>query len=75
MSTTLDRVLGPATVTEVGGAPAVRRRLAEMGVRPGCHVRVLYRTTGGGRVVAVGGARVALDAELSAVIGAERVED
>jgi hypothetical protein len=35
---------------------------------------VLYRTTGGGRVVAVGGARIALDAELADAIGV-RIDD
>ncbi len=63
------------TVTEVEGSPSVRRRLAEMGLRTGSHVRVLYRTTGGGRVVSVGGARVALDADLAGAIGVERHDD
>jgi ferrous iron transport protein A len=69
---TLAEISGAVTVTEVGGSPSLRRRLAEMGLRPGSHVRVLYRTTGGGRVVSVGGARVALDAGLAEAIGVER---
>ncbi|MEZ5185677.1 MAG: FeoA family protein [Candidatus Nanopelagicales bacterium] len=71
----LDQLTGPVTVSQVGGTPAIRRRLAEMGVRPGSHIRVLYRTTGGGRVVAVGGARVALDSGLASAIQAERRDD
>jgi len=39
-----------------------------MGLRPGAHIEVLHRTTGGGRVVSVDGARVALDADLSKAI-------
>lgn len=70
----LSRISGSATVTSVQGQASIRRRLAEMGVRSGSHVRVLYRTTGGGRVVAVGGARIALDAELADAIGV-RIDD
>lgn len=40
---------------------AVARRLYELGLRPGTEVVVLHRTAGGGRVVLVDGARVALD--------------
>lgn len=68
MSETLAGTTGTATVQSVDADPAVRRRLAEMGIRPGASVRVLYRTTGGGRVVSVGGARVALDRELAAAV-------
>jgi Fe2+ transport system protein FeoA len=35
-------------------------RLAELGLRPGCRLTVLARTAGGGRVVGVGHARIAL---------------
>ncbi len=68
MSATLDQTQGPATVSSVVGDPHIRRRLAEMGLRPGAHIEVLHRTTGGGRVVSVDGARVALDADLSKAI-------
>ena len=67
---TLDEVPGTATVTQVRGTDAVRRRLAEMGVRAGSHVTVLYRTTGGGRVLSVDGSRIAVDARLAAAIEA-----
>jgi ferrous iron transport protein A len=41
--------------------PAPRRlRLAELGLRPGATVTVLRRTAGGGRILGVGDARVAL---------------
>ncbi len=68
---TLDELSGVATVTHVAGSLTVRRRLAEMGVRTGSHIRVLYRTTGGGRVLAVDGARIAVDAQLASAIQTE----
>jgi ferrous iron transport protein A len=37
------------------------RRLAELGLRAGAEVVVLHRTAGGGRVIAVDDARIALD--------------
>lgn len=37
------------------------RRLAELGLRPGARVTVTARTAGGGRIVAVDHARIALD--------------
>ncbi|WP_186382328.1 FeoA family protein [Amycolatopsis rhizosphaerae] len=37
------------------------RRLAELGLRAGTEVLVLHRTAGGGRVIAVQDARIALD--------------
>ncbi|MDQ1288167.1 MAG: ferrous iron transport protein [Actinomycetota bacterium] len=41
--------------------PAPRRlRLAELGLRPGATVTVLRRTAGGGRIVGIGDARVAI---------------
>lgn len=49
----------------------MQRRLAEMGVRAGSHIKVLYRTTGGGRVLSVDGARIAIDSGLAAAIHAE----
>lgn len=68
MSAPLAETTGSATVQSVDAEPAIRRRLAEMGIRPGATLRVMYRTTGGGRVVSVGGARVALDRELAAAV-------
>ncbi|PRQ12447.1 hypothetical protein C1Y63_01250 [Corynebacterium sp. 13CS0277] len=40
---------------------ALRRRLAELGIRPGMAVSVTQRTSGGGRVIKVGDTRYALD--------------
>ena len=50
--------------------PVPRRlRLAELGLRPGVTVTVLRRTAGGGRIVGVGDARVAVG---RAVLGSLR---
>ncbi|MEI2643925.1 MAG: FeoA family protein [Candidatus Nanopelagicales bacterium] len=65
---TLDEAPGAATVTAVQATGPAARRLAELGVRVGSHVRVLYRTTGGGRVLALDGSRVAIDARTAAGI-------
>ena len=48
------------------------RRLAELGLRPGARIGVLHRTPGGGRIVAVGASRIALD---RATLGAIPVVD
>ncbi len=48
---------GPRT----GHPAAGRRRLAQLGLRPGVELVVVMRTSGGGRVVAVSGSRIALD--------------
>ncbi len=63
---------GQATLADVSqrcwailGVPEVTathaRRLAELGLRAGARVRVLLDTVGGGRVVAIGAGRIALD--------------
>lgn len=44
-----------------GHHAAGRRRLAQLGLRPGAELVVVMRTSGGGRVVAVSGSRIALD--------------
>jgi ferrous iron transport protein A len=49
-------VLGEPRVPE-----AQRRRLAELGLRPGETVTITQRAVGGARVVAVHGSRIALD--------------
>lgn len=44
------------------------RRLAELGLRPGAHVQIMRRTSGGGRLVGIGPSRMALDgASLTAI--------
>ncbi|MEZ5114895.1 MAG: ferrous iron transport protein A [Candidatus Nanopelagicales bacterium] len=63
---TLDAV-APGTTVVLGAPdlPAGRiRRLAEFGLRAGQRVTVLHRTAGGGRLLAVGDARVAVDVGL-----------
>ncbi|WP_297742366.1 FeoA family protein [uncultured Tessaracoccus sp.] len=53
-----------AVVTNVVRTPGnhfVVRRLAELGIRPGAQITAGQRTPGGGRVVGVAGARLALD--------------
>ena len=44
-----------------GGNEAVVRRLAELGIRPGAVLTAVQKTPGGGRVVAIGDGRLALD--------------
>lgn len=62
MASTLDRVPLEAPVLIVGSTlgAAIVRRLAELGVRRGATVTCLRRTPGGGRVLDVAGARIAL---------------
>jgi ferrous iron transport protein A len=50
----------PATVAGTDVDDRLRRRLAELGVRPGEQVVPLHRTSGGGRVLGVGATRLAL---------------
>ena len=58
----LDCPLGQAALLcNVAADPALRRRLAELGLRCGMSVTATQRTSGGGRVVAAGDTRVALD--------------
>jgi Fe2+ transport system protein FeoA len=53
----------PLTLIGVG-ASASRRRLATLGLREGASIRLLTRTIGGGRIVLVGGSRIALSKDL-----------
>ncbi len=63
-------------VENADGAPeSLRRRLAELGLRPGSRVSVVQRTAGGGRIVDVAGSRIALGrAVLEAVTVAAAAE-
>lgn len=54
---------------------AWRLRLAELGVRRNSRVRPVQRTTGGGRVIAVGSARVALDKNICRRVLVDPVAD
>ncbi|MFF1530850.1 ferrous iron transport protein A [Cellulomonas sp. NPDC058312] len=58
----------PGRVRAVGLEPAHRLRLAELGIRPGARLRVTHRAAFGGRVLAVGADRFALDATTCARI-------
>jgi ferrous iron transport protein A len=62
----------PLTVVGTGAEREVVRRLAELGLRPGAHLRSVQRTAGGGRVVDVAGSRIALGRRLLTVIEVER---
>lgn len=54
--------LGAAlTLLRADGTPELCRRLAALGLRRGAQVVVMHDTAGGGRVVQVAGARIALD--------------
>lgn len=48
--------------------PSYARRLGELGLRRGTHLAPVQRTAGGGRVVAAGEARVALDAKVAGAL-------
>jgi ferrous iron transport protein A len=63
-----------AWVVRVGLADGSRHRAAELGLRPGSLVRVTHRAGAGGRVVALGADRVALDARTAAAVEVEPVE-
>lgn len=72
---TLDAVAvgTPITVLSARAAdPAVSRRMAELGLRPGTLVRTLMRTSGGGGVIAVGDDRLAVS---RAILTAVEVTD
>ncbi|HEY3436325.1 MAG TPA: FeoA family protein [Actinotalea sp.] len=55
-------------VLEVSTAPGARLRMREVGLRTGAVVRVTQHGPFGGRVVAVGGSRIAVDAATAAGI-------
>jgi ferrous iron transport protein A len=56
------------TVVAVTVPPAVRLRLREIGLRAGTTLRVTHRAAFGGRVVAVGSTRLAVDGATAARI-------
>ncbi len=63
-----------ARVLAVEARPALRTRLHEFGLRPGVMVTCQQRCSGGGRVVRVGNARVALDRTTLRALRVEVVE-
>ncbi|GAA3794173.1 FeoA family protein [Cellulomonas soli] len=61
------RVLG------IGLDEGMRRRCRELGLQPGVVVHVTHRAAFGGRVVAVGADRFALDGRTCALVDVEHV--
>jgi len=65
-------VLGPNASSEPSGqggpTPAVARRLAELGIRPGAALRIQSRTSGGGAILAIGDDRIAVSRQILASI-------
>jgi ferrous iron transport protein A len=62
-------------VVEAAGPTALTRRLSELGLRVGSHVRCVQRTSGGGRIVDVAGSRIALGREVLSTLQAVAVDD
>ncbi len=60
-----------ATVVDVHAQADLRRRLVEFGIRPGVVVMSRQRCSGGGRMVQVGNARLALDRAALTMIDVE----
>ena len=55
-------------------APDIKRRLAELGLRPGVHVSVVQKTSGGGRVIRIHNTRYALDRRTASSIKVHSVK-
>jgi len=53
---------------------AMARRLAELGLRAGERVQVMHRTAGGGRLLAVGDTRIAIDRQTARAIPVRAAE-
>lgn len=51
----------PRVLQATGARPEMARRLAALGLRRGAQLTLLMRTAGGGGIVSVAGARIALD--------------
>jgi ferrous iron transport protein A len=63
---------GPRDPTHPGDpTSAVRRRLAELGIRPGAALRIQSRTSGGGAILAIGDDRIAVSHQILAGIEVE----
>jgi len=70
---TLDQApLGaPLTLLAAGVDPALGRRLATLGLRRGVRLSCVQRLASGGRIVAVGGGRIAIERAVLARLEAE----
>lgn len=51
----------PLTLVSAGVDPALGRRLATLGLRRGVRVALVRKLAAGGRIVAVGGGRIAIE--------------
>lgn len=58
-------------ITDTASAAGLARRLGELGLRPGAVVQCAQGTAGGGRVVEVAGARLALGRSVLQAVHAE----
>ena len=58
----------PVRLDVVGSDPAGRLRMAELGLRTGATVTVVGRAAGGGRVLRIGTARIAVDRATAAAL-------
>jgi len=66
---------GAFAVLEAPDVPAqMARRLAELGLRAGERVQVMHRTAGGGRLLAVGDTRIAIDRQTARAIPVREAE-
>jgi ferrous iron transport protein A len=54
----------PLTLVACLIEPALRSRLATLGLRCGSPVEVIQRTAGGGRIIGVASSRIAMDASV-----------
>lgn len=63
---------GAGVITSIDVDPRARRRLAELGIRPGSRVGIVRRTTGGAVIVEAEGSRIALDHRTAAAVQVEQ---
>ena len=63
----------PLTLVESEVPDAVHRRLVALGLRRGVQLSVVHRLAGGGRIVSVGGSRLALGRPVLRLLLGERV--
>ncbi|HEX2704963.1 MAG TPA: ferrous iron transport protein A [Candidatus Lustribacter sp.] len=61
----------PAVLVAVDGDPAFARRVSQLGLRPDTVLTPVLQTVGGGRVVAAGALRLALDHASAAMLRVE----
>ncbi|WP_228374344.1 FeoA family protein [Demequina rhizosphaerae] len=58
-------------VRAISAEAPIALRLREMGLRPGTRIRIAGRAASGARVVAISGARIAVDRQTSGLIEVE----